>query len=165
MNKGGSSGNGSRRYSSPEDKTMPPPGSALRAYRNSEVATLSQRDMIVRLYQGMERFLVQAQMAMNNRQPAEAHDYCQRIKGILVELISTLNFDKGGEVAQRLHSLYVFFLSTVMEANLRKDATKLAQILPIIADLRSAWERIPDDLANTSSVPAGNEGHTLNLRT
>jgi flagellar secretion chaperone FliS len=138
---------------------------AYRAYRSAEVETLSQRDLLVKMFQGMERFLVQAQLAMNNQQPAEAHEACQRVKAILVELMATLNFEKGGEIAQRLNALYSFFLVTIVEANLRKDATKLAEILPIIADLRSAWERIPDELANVSSVPSGNEGHTLNLRT
>lgn len=138
---------------------------AYQAYRTAEIETISQRELIVKMYQGMERFIVQAQMAMHNKKLEAAHENCQKVKAILVELISTLNFEQGGDIAQQLRELYAFFLVTVVEANLRKDPAKLASILPIIAELRTAWEQIPDEYANTSSLPEGHEGHTLNLRT
>jgi flagellar protein FliS len=137
---------------------------ARAAYRSAEVETLSQRDLILKLYQGMERFLIQAQLAMQNREPATAHDNCQRAKAILIELMSTLNIDAGGEVAQQLHALYSFFITQVVEANLRKDPAKIAAVLPIISSLREAWQQIPDELANSGSLPPSNDGHLLSLR-
>ena len=41
---------------------MPPAASAYSAYRSAEVETLTQRDLIIKLYQGAERFLVQAKI-------------------------------------------------------------------------------------------------------
>lgn len=134
------------------------------AYRSAEVDALNQRDLILSLYQGMERFLIRAQLAMQNHDPATAHDNCQRTKAILVELMSTLNLEEGGEVAEQLRALYAFFISQVVEANLRKDPTKIEAILPIIVSLREAWQQVPEDLASHSSLPVGNQGHLLSLR-
>lgn len=134
------------------------------AYRSAEIEVLNQRDLIVRLYQGMERFLIKAQLAMQNFDPGTAHENCQRTKAILVELMSTLNLEEGGEVAQQLQALYAFFLTQIVEANLRKDATRIEAILPIIVSLREAWQQVPDDLASRSSLPDGHHGHLLSLR-
>jgi flagellar secretion chaperone FliS len=132
------------------------------AYRRAEVETLSQRELVVQLYRGAERFLSRARDAMLNGEIEPAHNDCQRVVAIFSELLSTLNFEQGGEIAPRLRDLYVFFMSTISESNLHKDPKPIEKILPIIAGLRSAWETIPAEHANTSMIVA-NDGHALNM--
>ena len=138
---------------------------AYAAYRSAELQTIPQRDLIVRLYQGAERFLIQAQAAIHNKQHEMAHHNCQKAKAIFSELLATLNVDQGGAIAQQLRELYLFLIVKTVEANLRKDATLIASVLPIIASLREAWQQIPDDQAQVSSVPAAHDGHTFSVRT
>ncbi len=135
-----------------------------KAYGAAEVETLSQRDILVKLFQGAERFLVQAQLAIHNRQVEMAHTNCQKARAIFVELLSTLNFEQGGEIAIQLRDLYVFLIGQITEANLRKDAAKLSALLPTIATLREAWEQIPDEHARTSSLRTG-DGSTFSTTT
>lgn len=134
------------------------------AYRSAEVRTVSQRDLIVQLYRGAERFLTQATVAMANHEIESAHNGCQRATAIFNELLSTLNFAQGGDTAAHLRDLYVFFISTITEGNLRKRPEGITRILPLIADLRMAWEQVPAEHANVSAA-AVNDGHALNLRT
>jgi flagellar secretion chaperone FliS len=96
---------------------------AYSAYRSAELQTISQRDLIVRLYQGAERFLVQAQAAMHNKQIEMAHNSCLKAKAIFTELLLTLNFSQGGAIALQLKELYLFMIIKTVEANLRKVAT------------------------------------------
>ncbi len=137
---------------------------AYSAYRSAELQTIPQRDLIVRLYQGAERFLIQAQAAIHNKQNEMAHHNCQKAKAIFGELLATLNVDQGGPIAHQLKELYLFLIIRTVEANLRKDATLIASILPIVATLREAWQQIPDDQAQGSGSLA-NEGHTFNVKT
>jgi flagellar protein FliS len=137
---------------------------AFAAYHSAQVETLTQRDLIIRLYQGAEKFLALAQEAMRNRKIEAAHVNCVKARDIFQELAATLNFDQGAEIAQHLKELYVFIILRISEANLLKKPEKIAEILPIIVTLREAWEQVPADLANTTSIPAGNHGHALNLR-
>lgn len=128
---------------------------AFASYRTAEVETLSQRDLLIRLYQGAERFLAQARIAMLNKEWYQANEGCQKAKRIFVELLSTLNFELGGEIAERLRDLYLFLIGEIVEANVHHQPERLQALTPIIDTLRSAWEGIPDADANTSSLNQG----------
>lgn len=134
------------------------------AYRHAEIDTLSQRDLIVKLYEGAERFLAQACVAMDERRIEAAHHGCTKGKAIFIELLSTLNLEQGGEIAARLRALYDFFIDRVTVANIGKDPAPIREILPIIASLREGWQQVPSEHANLSSLEA-NHGHALNVMT
>lgn len=135
------------------------------AYRSAEIETLSQRDLLIRLFQGAERFLNAAQMGMQNRQLEMANTNCQKARAIFVELLATLNFEKGGEVATQLRDLYAFLINQITEANLRKEAERIARLMPIIATLREGWEHVPDLEANTSSLNLSSDGARFSTTT
>ncbi len=144
---------------------MAPAANAYAAYRSAEVEGLTQRDLLIKLYEGAERFLVNAQAGMREKRASDAHFGCVRAKAIFIELMSTLNFELGGEVAVQLRDLYVFLIATISEANLRKDPAPIEKILPVIATLRQGWEQVPQEFANTSALPVGEHRHSLDLRT
>ena len=101
-------------------------------------------------------------MAINNRQIEMAHINCQKAKAIFGELLATLNVEAGGEVGIQLRDLYVFLITSIVEANLRKDGVLIGKLLPIVASLREAWQQIPEEYAQVTSTPSG---HTLSFRT
>lgn len=138
---------------------------ARSAYRTAEVEGISQRDLIVMLYRGAERFLLTARAGMANAQIEAAHDNCLKAKAIFTELISTLNEEAGGAFAVRLRALYAFFIVRISEANLLKDPTKIDEILPMVAEIRSGWEQVPDEFANTSSLPDQGRRGMVDIRT
>ena len=144
---------------------MSPANHAAHAYRNAEVTTLTQRDLIVKLYQGAERFLIQAKAGMANDKEDLVLIGCQKAKRIFVELTATLNFEQGGDIAEQLRNLYVFLIGEIGRASQERDPGAIEGILPIIATLREAWQNVPDEHANTSSMPQPGQSHTLNIRT
>jgi flagellar protein FliS len=137
---------------------------AFAAYRNADILTISQKELILRLYQWLQRFLRTSQAAMRNREIESAHNHCQKAKDILGELARTLNVEAGGALAVQLGSLYVFLINEIARANLHKDADIIEKILPIIATLEEGWQQIPEEFANHSAVPASHQGHALNFR-
>lgn len=137
--------------------------SAFASYRSAEATTLSQRDLLVRLFQGVERFLSQGRLAMINKEWYQANEGCQKAKRIFVELLSTLNFEAGGEIAERLRDLYLFLIGEIVEANVHHQPERLEALMPVVATLRSAWQDIPDSEANTSSL-GDRVGETFSVR-
>lgn len=135
------------------------------AYLAAEIETMSRRDILIKLYQHAEKMLITAQLAMQNRQTEQAYHCCRKARDIFVELHATLNFEQGGDVAKQLANLYAFVVKHISEANLRQDPAMIKAVMPVIATLREAWEGIPDEQANLSSLPEGNQGHTFNVRT
>ena len=43
------------------------------------------------------------------------------------------------EISESLSSLYDYFIRQVMEANIKKDAALLDEVMPIIKDLRDTY--------------------------
>lgn len=136
---------------------------AYSAYRRSEIETLSPRDLLVRLFIGLERFVDQGVMAIRNQRYELACDRCSRARAIVFELRSTLNFEDGGEVAIHLDGLYAFLTSQIIEAGLRKDADKLQALQRVIRPLREAWEGIPDKDAHVTSLTGDSHHNIINM--
>jgi flagellar protein FliS len=143
---------------------MGPAANAFNAYKQAEIETISQRDLLVKLYQGVERFLNIAMVGIANGEIESVNTNCQKAKRIFMELLSTLNMEVGGDVAVRLRDLYLFFIAEIVEGNLTKDRERIAKIMPVIATLREAWQGVPDEFANVSSLPQDSQGSTLNIR-
>lgn len=137
---------------------------AYGAYRRSEIETLTPRDLLVKLFEGMERYIEQAALAMDNRHLEMATKNTQRIRDILFELQSTLNFEAGGEVAKHLDALYTWMTSETIEAGMKKDSARLRQLQRVIRPLLEGWKGIPDAHAHTTSLTGDGKQNVINMR-
>ena len=61
---------------------MPP--AAFAAYRNADIATLTQQEMIVRLYQGILKFMHQAEVAFLAGKKSEGAQFLRNLKKLLL---------------------------------------------------------------------------------
>lgn len=61
---------------------------------------------------------------------------------IVIELKSTLDVEKGGDVAAELDRLYQFVLDQLLDANLQSDPSKLQAAREIIGTIHEAWVQI-----------------------
>jgi flagellar protein FliS len=61
---------------------------------------------------------------------------------IISELMVSLDFEQGGEIAGNLFSLYTWFNRELMEANIRQEARRISNIRNLIEDLRGAWHEV-----------------------
>lgn len=98
--------------------------------------------LVVMLYDGALRFLARAAIAMRDQGPLPAAKEIRRTQAILEELLSTLDHEQGGEVAERLQAIYVFCLRMLAEAHVQRDAEKLDQVAGLLRELRDAWAQV-----------------------
>ena len=113
------------------------------AYREAAVLTASPVQLVVMLYDGVERFLRQAEVVMGEGDVAQAHDRMQRAEAVIDELLRTLD-KSAGQVAERLEAIYVFCKRLMMEARLEKDPSKLAKVRSLMAELRESWAELAE---------------------
>lgn len=137
---------------------------AYSAYRRGEIETLTPRDLLIKLFEGMERFIEQGAMAIQNRHHEMAAKNCQRIRDIVFELQATLNFEAGGEIAKRLDAIYSFMIIEVTEANLRQDAARLRSLQRVVRPLLEGWKGIPDDHARTTSLTGDARQNVISIQ-
>jgi flagellar protein FliS len=61
---------------------------------------------------------------------------------IITELMVSLDFEQGGEIAKNLFSLYTWFNQELLEANIRLDMGRITVVRDMLNDLRGAWNGI-----------------------
>ncbi len=115
---------------------------AAKTYQEVQMTVSDRRRVLIMAFEGMIKFLRQAQNAMREREIETAHERLVRTKQILFHLLNGLDMERGGEIAQNLKRLYLFLIEKVTEANLKKDPEIVEEILPIFKNLCSAWEEM-----------------------
>ena len=78
------------------------------AYRQQSVMTASPGQLVVMLYDGALRFLLQASTAMRAGDQFGCDAKLRRAEAIIDELHVVLDKERGGEIASRLEGIYVF---------------------------------------------------------
>lgn len=118
------------------------PAAPRAAYQRSAVLTANQEQLIVMLYDGANRFLAQAAAAMSERQIEDAHNKLRRAEMIISHLMGSLDFERGGEIAQRLASIYAFCQRHLNQARLHADPERIEQVRRLLGTLRDAWAQL-----------------------
>ena len=113
------------------------------AYREAAVLTASPVQLVVMLYDGVERFLRQAEIVMAEGDVPRANDRMQRAEAILDELIATLD-KSAGQIAERLEGIYVFCKRLLMEARTERDPAKLEKVRDLMRPLRDSWSELAE---------------------
>ena len=62
-----------------------------------------------------------------------------RASDIVAELLATLDFEAGGELASRLAALYAYFIGEIGALARHPDLTRLDHIISLISSLHESW--------------------------
>lgn len=115
---------------------------AANAYMQTQVTTTTPGHLVVMLYEGAITFLEQAKQEIEVRNYAKKGILISQALDIISELDGSLNTDKGGEIAQNLHKLYMYCSTRLLQANLKMDITLIDEVVGILSSFRSAFSEI-----------------------
>lgn len=62
-----------------------------------------------------------------------------------------LDFEKGGDLAVRLESLYDYMERTLFEANARNDVSKLDEVVDLLRSIKEGWDGIREEAVAQSA--------------
>ena len=111
----------------------------LDAYKETHIKTASGGKLILMIYNEAVRQLDTALESVESNKLENASNSIIKTQDLITELIVSLDFEKGGEIANSLFSLYMFFNKQLMEANINKDVDIIKNIKTYLVDLKSAW--------------------------
>lgn len=109
------------------------------AYLETEVLTSSPERLVPMLY---ERLLVQLRRAQDQIRSGNIEgkaDSLQKASAIVFELLGALDFEAGGELANRLASLYSYFAQRITHAGRAMDAAALDEVVRLATSLHESW--------------------------
>ena len=111
-------------------------------YRHNEVATSSQGKLIIMMYEGALKFVTLAIEGIDSKDLSKKGTYINKTHDIVNELSCALDMKKGGDVAQKLESLYQFILHQLTLANIKSDRKALESIVNVLTPLMEAWKEL-----------------------
>lgn len=113
----------------------------LKQYQKNEVETASPEKILILLYDGAIQFLNKAKIAMEQKNIPEIHNNIIGCENIIMEFINTVDEENGGDFAVRIKALYEYFYNTLVQANMKKDVTKIDEVLKHLVELRATWKQ------------------------
>jgi flagellar secretion chaperone FliS len=130
----------------------------LNAYKETKIRTASRGQLIIMIYDEAIKQIDIAVSAMESESKKldAIHNAIVKAQDLVTELAASLDFERGGEIAKGLFSLYMFFRGQLLEANLKKKPDTLKSVRSMLAELRDAWVQIVKAGADGErSVPSG----------
>mgnify|MGYP006274920123 CR=1 FL=1 len=125
------------------------PRNALAQYGQSslqsEVAAASPHRLIQMLLEGALEKIAKAKGYLQRGEVAEKGRHIGWALSIVSSLRSSLDFEKGGEIAANLEALYDYMERQLTLANARNSEEMLDEVADLLRDIKSAWDEIPSE--------------------
>jgi len=115
-------------------------GVGFSAYQKTDVITADPRKLVIMCYEGAIYSLKLAKAKYYAQEYEAKGKAIQNALDILNELRAALDFEKGGEIATNLDSLYSFWSQHIIKADFRKDLQTLDRVAAMLEEIKSALE-------------------------
>lgn len=106
-------------------------------YKQQSVMSMTPGEMLTTLYDGAIKEIELAKTAFAKNDLTEINTHLQKVQAIFRHLRSTLDFNI--EISKNLDSLYDYFITTAINANIKKDSSELENLIQLITELRDTY--------------------------
>ena len=110
-------------------------------YLEASINSASPEELIIKVYDALLLFARQAIDVMETR-PADIqarHDLLRRAQRACALLMGSLKLDLDSDIPGNLFRIYEFWHHQLVAANMQGDATKVRELLPLVAGMRETW--------------------------
>lgn len=109
------------------------------AYLEGRILSADPLELVRLLYQGASDAVREARRALADGDILARSRAISKAYDIVAELLGAVDRSRGGEVAERLVTLYDYIERRLIEANLQQADAPLAEVLGLLATLGEAW--------------------------
>lgn len=113
---------------------------AFAQYNTNKILTASPAELTLMLYEGAIKFCNIAIVGIEQGNVQKAHDNIMKTQRIIEEFQITL--DRKYEVAKDFDAVYNYLVMRLREANVKKDAAILEEVLKHLRTMRDAWKEV-----------------------
>jgi flagellar protein FliS len=139
---------------------------AAAAYRSidleSAVASASAHELISLLFKELNKSLLAAEYQFEQGNLQEMRNHVTKASRVLAGLQGSLDFEKGGEIANNLASLYGFAIRQLFRSTAAGDVDNVTSVKGLIAPIAEAWESISPSNVQTGAM--NSNSHAVGLK-
>jgi flagellar protein FliS len=125
---------------------------ATDAYLENRVLSADPMELVRMLYQAAIGAVRTARHSLEAGDIAARSHSINKAYAIVAELQTSLDHERGGDLAARLDGLYDYLRRKLVEANFNQSDAGLAEVLSLLSNLAEGW-----DGAANSLKPAGGD--------
>ncbi len=119
----------------------------MNSYLENMVYTANPVRLIIMLYERAIVALENALDIMNKENPSLEEiktklEELSKANDILIALDSTLDMEKGGEIAKNLHEIYTALSNDIVRLSLKDDVEIVKKMIKVLMDLKESWEEV-----------------------
>jgi flagellar protein FliS len=107
------------------------------------VSTADPHKLVLMLFEGALLSIAKASAALDSQDiPGKGMAISKAIEIILNGLKVSLDYEAGGDLAEKLGALYDYMTSRLLYANLHSSRPALDEVAGLLRDIKGAWESI-----------------------
>jgi flagellar secretion chaperone FliS len=106
-------------------------------YKENSIYTATPEELTMMLYNGLVRFILQSQKAIDDKDIPKSHECVIRAQDIIQEFMASL--DMKYDLSQGLMLMYDYMYRRLMDANIKKDRVILEEVLGYAKEMRDTW--------------------------
>ena len=117
-------------------------GTRASTYLETQVLSASPGQLVVMLYDHLLLQLRRARIGIEKGDVAMRQAAFDKARAVIAELLGTLDYQRGGEIARQLSGIYAFLLAELLDVGLQPQVERLDPLSAIVTDLREAFDTI-----------------------
>jgi len=126
---------------------------AMKQYKQvgvqASVENADPHTLVQMLVNGAIERLNIAKMHMRQNNISLKGENISRAISIIDGLRSSLDMEKGGEIAQNLEALYDYMQRQLVVANAENRLENVEEVISLMSEIRAGWSAIPQDVRNS----------------
>ncbi len=111
-------------------------------YRTTEVLSAPPGRLVVITFDGLLTAMARARVGIVMANHELTVTSIDKARALLCQLLVTLDRERGGDIAARLFSLYLFVLGELLEITMQPNVDRLDRNVSLIRELRDAFDQI-----------------------
>ena len=123
---------------------------AASAYLEARILGSTKEQLVPVLYEQILANLRRASEQIAARDLVSKGESFSRASALILELLSALDFEAGGELASRLSALYAYFLNEINAISRTLDTERLERL---VATLHQAWVEAAEKVRGVGGGP------------
>ncbi|MFB9329872.1 flagellar export chaperone FliS [Paenibacillus aurantiacus] len=125
-------------------------------YLETTIQTATPGQLLIMLYDGAIRFCRQAIDAINEKRISDANNFLIKTQNIISEF--TITLDHNSPFADNLLALYEYYNHLLIQANIKKDAAPVEEVLGYLVEWKEVWIQA----AKSANATGANANGTAN---
>ncbi len=113
--------------------------SKIKAYDHINTLGMSQLDLVLKVYDGaISSFKLAAELYKAGNS-VKGYEQLEKSKRFITHLYTTLDPDKGGEIAEKLGKIYAFLINQTNLAQSTKELKIVDDNITVLSNIREGW--------------------------